>query len=172
MKMKLTKNFQLWFINLLYDVHTKTAVLNALILTTASPHLQATSSWRMVFQIPKSHCQHACQHKQSQEVEKAIMNKGLGKKSGVSSLSGVSPASPLSVTATELSRTVAGHPWLHGQVSPAWQLWPPGESHSQTTLTPFQCHTHTGCLWKFFSPVCLQSTIQTREQFKFAHRHD
>ena len=55
------------------DVHTKTAVLNALLLTpftaSASLHLQrqfeVTSSERVVFQIPKDHCQHVCQCKRS-----------------------------------------------------------------------------------------------------------
>ena len=39
-----------------------------------------------------------------------------------------SPASPLSVTAAKLSWVMAGHPWLHGQVPPPGELWPPGES--------------------------------------------
>ena len=45
-------------------VHTQTAILNILLLTwfTASPHsqcqLEAISSWRIVFWIPKNGCQH------------------------------------------------------------------------------------------------------------------
>ena len=104
----------------------------------------------------------------------------------VSPLSGISPASSLSVTAAKLSWAMAGHSWLHGQVPPPWQLWPPGESHSQTTLTPFQCHTqwfneyngytncnfHFVCLWKYLINWHIHTqeykdTIQTREQFKF-----
>ena len=70
------------------DVHTK-AILNALLLTrfTTSPHMrcqfQATSSQRVVFQIPKDHCQHACLANKVVEkaiVEKPIVDEGLGKK--------------------------------------------------------------------------------------------
>ena len=60
--------------------------------------------------------------------------------------------------ATKLSWAMAGHPQLYGQVPPPWQLWPPGESHSQTTLTPFQCHTHNDLMLV----VCENFDICTR----------
>ena len=80
-------------VNLRYEintcnVHTKTFVMNALLLTWFNAHsrsqFEATSSRRVVFQIPKDRCQHVCQRKQlplrTRPVEKAIVDKGLGKK--------------------------------------------------------------------------------------------
>ena len=67
---KLTKIFDdgnFWYKNNVWDVHTKTAVLKALLLTwfTAGTHsrcqFEATSSWRVIFQILKDRCQYVCQ---------------------------------------------------------------------------------------------------------------
>ena len=86
-----------------------------------SPHLQcqfeATSTWRMIFRVPKGRCQHVCQWQAislaNKAVEKAVVDNGLGKKHGQYFMNMVASDAASSFVLFHAARSLELLEWWH-----------------------------------------------------------